>query len=295
VRCLNCRKAEALSDGPHCARCLGAVRPAAAPLAAPLATPLAAPAGPSAWLRPPLTLGRWAAALLALVALADLVAVWTEQRMYALVGERAAAGASVIDVYTTNDASLLIAAAALAQALAFVAAAAVFLVWFHRVRGNAEVFFPGALEKSPGWAIGGWFVPVANLWFPRQIAGDVWRASERPGAPRSEVLLNLWWTLWLGSWALGRFASHAYDSAFEGDAAPVDAARDGLLWMMASDGFDAVAAVVAAVFVLRLSAAQHEKAVSLAVPVSAGAVAAAAAPAAGVPAPPAKPVPPHGD
>ncbi|MFE5212913.1 DUF4328 domain-containing protein [Streptomyces sp. NPDC056600] len=261
-----------MSDGPHCARCVGSWQP------------VVAPAAPGAWLLPPLTLGRWAAALLALVALTDLFAVWTDHRMYALVDERAAAGAAVIDVYTTNDTSLLIAAAGLAQALAFVAAGTLFLIWFHRVRGNAEGFSPGGLEKSPGWAIGGWFVPVANLWFPRQIAGDIWRASERPGAPSSEVLLNLWWTLWLGSWALGRIASRAYGSAFQGDAAPVDAASDGMLWMMASDGFDAVAAVVAAMFVLRLSAAQHERAMDLAATVPVGAV----------PVPPTAPAPPHG-
>ncbi|MEU3555541.1 DUF4328 domain-containing protein [Streptomyces fragilis] len=236
-----------------------------------------------------MTLGRWTAALLGLVALTDLFAVVTDHGMYDTVRERAAAGAAVIDVYTTHAENQLMVVAAVAQAVAFSACGVVFLVWFHRVRVNAEVFRPDGHEMKRGWAIGGWFVPVANLWFPRRIAGDIWRASARAGEPRSEALLNLWWTLWLGSWALGRIASRAYDSAFQGDAAPVDAAGDGLLWMMASDGFDAVTAVVAAVFVLRLSAAQHEKAVALA-----AAVAAETAPAAGVPAPPATPVPPHG-
>jgi hypothetical protein len=233
------------------------------------------------------TLGRWTAALLGLVVLSDLFAVGTEYGMYDTVRERATAGAAVIDVYTTYAENLLMVVASVAQAVAFVACGVVFLVWFHRVRINAEVFHPDGQEMKRGWAIGGWFVPVANLWFPRRIAGDIWRASARAGAPRAEVLLNLWWMLWLGSWALGRVATKFFDDAFEGDAAPVDAASDGLLWMMAADTFDAVAAVVAAVFVLRLSAAQHEKAVALA--------AAEAAPAAGVPAPPAAPVPPHGN
>ncbi|WP_448318575.1 DUF4328 domain-containing protein [Streptomyces sp. CO7] len=265
-----------MSDGPHCARCAGAWPP--------VAPPVAAPAAPGAWLLPPLTLGRWVAALLALVALTDLVAVGVEYRMYTEAGEQAAAGATVIGLDAMVGTSLLMVVVSLAQGVAFVAAAAVFLVWFHRVRSNAEVFAPGEHRKTPGWAIGGWFVPVANLWFPRQIAGDIWRASERPGAPGAGVLLNLWWALWLGSWVLGRVASRAFDSAFEEDTPPVDAASDSLLWMMASDGFDAVTAVVAAMFVLRLSAAQHEKAMDLA----------ATVPAAGAPVPPAAPVPPHG-
>ena len=52
---------------------------------------------------------------------------------------------------------------------------------------------------SPGWAIGGWFVPVVNLWIPYQVVQDAWRstASSAPADPatfKSEGS-NLVWTL----------------------------------------------------------------------------------------------------
>jgi hypothetical protein len=247
--CVTCHRFEAHPEGVHCEACAAGLRPAAAART------------PGAWLRPPMALGRWTAALLGLVAVADLFAVWADFNLYDLVAEHRAAGESVIDVYTTHEADVLVALAAVLQGLAFVACATVFLVWFHRMRANAEVFDPMGHRMKQGWAIGGWFVPVANLWIPRRIAGDIWRASAPSGAPRAEVLPSLWWTMWLAGWALGRMASTLFDRAFAGDAAPVDTVSTAVAWMMTSDAFDAVTAAVAAWFVLRLSAAQHRKAV----------------------------------
>ncbi|MEV0486378.1 DUF4328 domain-containing protein [Streptomyces sp. NPDC050508] len=33
---------------------------------------------------------------------------------------------------------------------------------------------------KPSWAVGGWFVPFVNLWYPRRITG--W-APRSPGTP----------------------------------------------------------------------------------------------------------------
>ena len=57
----------------------------------------------------------------------------------------------------------------------------VFLVWFSRVRHNAGLW--GPQRRSRGWAIGAWFTPVVNLWFPYQIAADaVTPHADEPGA-----------------------------------------------------------------------------------------------------------------
>ncbi|MEU9580789.1 DUF4328 domain-containing protein [Streptomyces chilikensis] len=267
--CVNCRHHEAHPQGAHCEACAAGLRP-----------PVAAAGAPGAWLRPPLPLARWTAGLLGLVAVTDLFALWADFGLYDLVRERAAAGDDMIDVYTTRDAHLLVAGAALTQAVAMAACAVVFLVWFHRVRVNAEVFSPHGHGLKRNWTLWGWFVPVVNLWFPRRIAGDIWRASAGPG--RAEVLLSVWWAMWLGTWVLGRLAGSAYDSAFEADATQVTTAAQASWWAMSANAFDAAAAVVAAWFVLRLSGAQHRKAVGSA---------AAAPPPAAHPAP--HPVPPR--
>lgn len=49
-------------------------------------------------------------------------------------------------------------------------------------------------KRSPGWAIGGYFVPVVNFWFPYQVARDTLPA----GDPRRRIV-SLWWTWYLVS------------------------------------------------------------------------------------------------
>lgn len=61
------------------------------------------------------------------------------------------------------------------------------LVWMYRAaRAAAALRIPAQL--SPGWAIGGWFVPVVNLWFPCQSLRDLLP----PGHPTRTRILWLW-------------------------------------------------------------------------------------------------------
>ncbi|MFF1918283.1 protein kinase [Streptomyces sp. NPDC058239] len=74
------------------------------------------------------------------------------------------------------------------------------LLWSARVRAVAEQFAPGRLRYRPSMAVVGWFIPVANLFLPKQIANDVWHASSPPSqgddsAPAS--LLQSWWAVCL--------------------------------------------------------------------------------------------------
>ena len=75
----------------------------------------------------------------------------------------------------------------------FFVAMVMFLVWFYRARVNAEGHgWPQRL--SPGWAIGAWFVPVVNFWFPFRIMVDIWRAG-LPEQPRTKIAIlpGMWW------------------------------------------------------------------------------------------------------
>ncbi|WFB09006.1 DUF4328 domain-containing protein [Streptomyces sp. LX-29] len=71
-------------------------------------------------------------------------------------------------------------------------------IWFRRLRLNAEVFAPGTHRFGSGWAAGSWFTPVVNLWFPKQIANDIWRASSPQGPQQvRRGLLNGWWVTFM--------------------------------------------------------------------------------------------------
>lgn len=81
--------------------------------------------------------------------------------------------------------------------IAFFARMIVFVVWFYRARINAEGRgWPQ--RRSRGWAVGAWFVPLINLWYPFQIMADIWRAGLPPQARQNRAVLpGIWWGSWL--------------------------------------------------------------------------------------------------
>ncbi|GAA2241886.1 hypothetical protein GCM10010145_05010 [Streptomyces ruber] len=236
--CIRCRHFEAVPDGTHCAPCTAAL-------------PVTTPHG-DAWLRSPVGLGRATAVLLGVVVAADLFAVGSDVLSYG-VWDTIADGGDVPDRAAWVD-SLWVAGGVL-QSFSMLAAGIVFLVWFHRVRVNAEVFAPAGHRKKRGWAVGGWFVPVVNLWFPRRIALDTWDASGSWNAPRPHGLVDAWWALWLVTLVYGPFAYSAYEEA---ETAPE--IRRAVAQVLVADLVDAAAAVLAAVFVLTLTRMQDVKA-----------------------------------
>lgn len=77
-----------------------------------------------------------------------------------------------------------------------------FGVWIHRMDSNIHAFGASNLRFTPGWAVGWYFVPVANLWKPYQAMSEIWRASKNPAGWQSESvdgLLHWWWLWWLAS------------------------------------------------------------------------------------------------
>jgi len=89
--------------------------------------------------------------------------------------------------------------------LAVLAAGVVFIVWLWRARGNAELFCSGRHRRGRSWVIGGWFCPVVNFWFPKQIVDDVIAASDSRTPPLFPDLRQIpphdlvlaWWLIWV--------------------------------------------------------------------------------------------------
>lgn len=88
----------------------------------------------------------------------------------------------------------------------------VFCVWLYRVARNLPALRATELEFRPGWAVGWWFIPFANLVQPFRVMMEIWRASDpstgatdRASRARLPVaaLLPLWWGLWLGYNVIG--------------------------------------------------------------------------------------------
>ncbi|WP_326721065.1 DUF4328 domain-containing protein [Streptomyces sp. NBC_00243] len=261
--CKKCYFATASMSEGLCADCAdeaasesaGVPAPAPLPAAPPLPTgPMTLPHGP-AWLRPPVGLGKSVAILLGLVIATDLFAIWADLNMYDVTGSMADGDFSDAVQRDAEHADTVYAVAGYTQMTSLVAAIVVYLIWFQRMRVNAEVFNPFGHSKRRAWVIWGWFVPIVNLWFPRRVMLDIWDASTPVGSRGSHGLVNAWWTLWIISLIADRAGSTSYRKA----ETPQEL-QDATGQIMLADVMDIAAAVLAILVVLRLTRMQNEKA-----------------------------------
>jgi hypothetical protein len=77
------------------------------------------------------------------------------------------------------------------------------LVWQHRAQRNLWAIGVPGLRFTPGWAVGWWFIPFANLVQPLRAMKELWLASgpdttglEWRGRP-TPPLLPLWWSAYI--------------------------------------------------------------------------------------------------
>lgn len=92
---------------------------------------------------------------------------------------------------------------ALANAALAVATGVCFSGWLFRATTNLGLYGVRP-RRGCGWAVGAWFVPVLNLWWPKQMVDDVVCGS-RPDVPagvdiralRRSGLVTAWWVVWL--------------------------------------------------------------------------------------------------
>jgi hypothetical protein len=78
----------------------------------------------------------------------------------------------------------------------------VMIVWMYRYWDQLRSLNSGAGQRwSRGWTIGGWFIPIGNLWIPKQIIDDFWKSSVSLNSgdlpQRVPPLLHWWWASWL--------------------------------------------------------------------------------------------------
>jgi hypothetical protein len=79
------------------------------------------------------------------------------------------------------------------------------LVWQHRGQRNLSRLGVRHLAFTPAWAVGWWFVPIANLWKPFQSVRELWRVSKTGvddalwAGERTWPVIGWWWGVWLAS------------------------------------------------------------------------------------------------
>lgn len=72
-------------------------------------------------------------------------------------------------------------------------------LWTFRAMKNLHTVKSRVAEMSPGWSVGWYFIPFANLWQPFKGMSQIWHGSHDQNglnAP-SNTALNWWWALWI--------------------------------------------------------------------------------------------------
>ena len=96
-----------------------------------------------------------------------------------------------------------------------------FLIWLNRAYKNLAPLRAQNIEFSPGWAVGWWFIPFANLVKPYQVMQELWRESDPDFDAGSGFLSNsvgtaprymmFWWAFWIISNIFSNISSRVYD------------------------------------------------------------------------------------
>ncbi len=206
-------------------------------------------------LRSPRGLATATSVLLGAVAVTDLFALYAGLQLHLVAGDFLDRGPEEID-----RTDLLYQLSGYLQMSGTLATAVVFIIWFFRVRSNADLLAPDVCTRNRGWAIGGWFIPVGNLWLPFGVARETWVASTQhapDGAWRtvSQWPIRTWWGTWIAALFVYRggttMASHATTP---------EAIQRSTDVVMLADALNLAAALFAILFVRRLTAMQHRKA-----------------------------------
>jgi hypothetical protein len=107
--------------------------------------------------------------------------------------------------------SIVLRAGALFAIVEFFALLACYILvgrWIYRTNANAHLLSE-EMTISPGWAVGWYFIPVANLWKPFQAMKESWLATHYSGNWHAEPvpsLLGWWWGLWLTTNFIGNIS-----------------------------------------------------------------------------------------
>ena len=146
----------------------------------------------------------------------------------------------------------------------YIVSAVLFLMWLHRAYRNLPALGARNLDTTPGWAVGYFFIPFANLVKPFQAVREVWRKSEpveygsegfvnyHTGTP---ALVGWWWAFWIISNVAGQASGRASLKA-ETVNALLMATWVGIV----GDALSVIAAVLAIFVVKKIDEMQEAKA-----------------------------------
>jgi hypothetical protein len=121
----------------------------------------------------PSSRARWARVLLGMTLVVQVLSLFALGAQRSLLN-RGLGQVTVSEWHTSNG---RISHLATLQLILLLITAIAFLRWLHRCYVNLVAVGTRDLRFTPGWAVGYWFVPILNLFRPKQILDELWRAT----------------------------------------------------------------------------------------------------------------------
>jgi len=90
-------------------------------------------------------------------------------------------------------------AAGILQLVGVLASIVLVSMWTFRAMKNLHLSGAPEAQMSPGWAVGWYFIPIANLWKPFEGMLQIWRGSRAlAGQPvKVDAFVGWWWAMWI--------------------------------------------------------------------------------------------------
>lgn len=212
--------------------------------------------GPPAGFRDLRPLANWVTAMLALGLLIGVVALWASIGQMELLNRITHGEHFTVEEANASDSRIQLIG--LGQLVILITTVIFFGRWIYVAACNVRALGAQNLTCSPGWAVGYYFIPFANLFKPFGAMKEIWKASGNPAAWEQEPgspILGTWWTFWIFSCVFGQIALRTTLGARTPDDYSAAAAIT-----MVSDVIDILLAIVAIWLVRSLTQRQLETA-----------------------------------
>jgi hypothetical protein len=102
---------------------------------------------------------------------------------------------TISNVQSANDAADAVNGVGGVVELLSIAIFVLLVVLLFRASKNTELWNHESRTWRPGWAIAGWFIPIANFVIPFLVTRDVWRRT--PPEDTGTGILWVWWLLFV--------------------------------------------------------------------------------------------------
>jgi Domain of unknown function (DUF4328) len=208
----------------------------------------AAPAAGTSGFRDPTTLTRWLKILLWVGIALTVISLASGLMELKLLSDLAAGITLAPGVADSSDLRQRVIGGV--RFVEIVTVIVIFAMWIYRANYNARQLGAAGMEFTPGWSVGWFFIPIANLWKPYQAMKEIWKASAAPAhwndQPRG-VILPWWWGFFLFSNVLNQAALRL---ALRAETLPQITAASTM--SVVADAVDIVSSLIALVLVIQI-------------------------------------------